>query len=142
MSKLPDHVIIDDLKARIRELETMLGQNDRELAPVFDLPPNLCKLLGLLMRVEVVTPEMIELRLNIATDAKVAAFRLRKRMWPFGVIIHSQYGIGYWLTPENKTLVKKIVKERQERVQEQINIPPPEQLPLQPSSRLAQLWGE
>lgn len=104
--------IIEDLKARVRELEGMLGQNDYDLAPVFDLPPNLCKLLGLLLRVDVVTPEMIELRLNIATDAKVAAFRLRKRMFPRGVYIHSQYGIGYWMTAENKARVKQIISER------------------------------
>jgi hypothetical protein len=93
------------LKARIRDLEAALSQNDHTLALAFALPPRLSDLLGLLLNLPVVTSDMIRQRLEIATDAKVAVHRLRKHVDKFGIKIEGRRGFGYWLTEETKAAI-------------------------------------
>jgi DNA-binding response OmpR family regulator len=90
------------LQARVDELEAMLGQNDNRIAIAYGLPPRMSNLLGLLLTVEVATPEMIQDQLGIATNTKVAIHRLRTYMALHDVTIHSQRGLGYWLDEETK----------------------------------------
>jgi protoheme ferro-lyase len=49
---------------------------------------------------------MIQQRLEIATDSKVAIHRLRQHMKPYGVAIQSKRCLGYWLEPETKQLIR------------------------------------
>lgn len=97
------------LRNRVRDLELALGQRDEGLAATFRLTPVLNNLMGLLLTVPVVTPEMIRQRLEIAPDAKVAAHRLRKQLEPFEIKIHSRRNVGYWLEDADKARIRGMV---------------------------------
>jgi hypothetical protein len=99
----------DILKARIRDLELALGQGNANLAITFRLTPVLNNLMGLLVAMPVVTPEMICQRLGIAPDAKVALFRLRKHIAPWEITIHSKRNVGYWIDSTDKAKVKRML---------------------------------
>jgi hypothetical protein len=86
-----------------------LRQDDQKLLVTFKLPPGPNNLLGLLLSVEMVTPEMIERRLEIATESKVAVHRLRKYLEPYDIKIESRRHLGYWLTPETKARIHKMI---------------------------------
>lgn len=92
-------------KARIRDLEFALGQNDHSIALAYNLTPKLSDLFGLLIALPVVTSEMIRQRLEIATDAKVAIHRLRHNL-PADVKVHGRRGFGYWLDEATKAEIK------------------------------------
>ena len=100
-------VELEALRARVRDLETALGQNNGNLAQVFKLPPKLGDLLGLLMNVKVATAKMIEQRIEIATSAKVAIFRLRQHMKHYDIHIEAQRGCGYWLSDGAKDRIRE-----------------------------------
>lgn len=100
------------LKARIRDLEAALGQNDPNLAREFDLPQSLSNLLGLLMNVTVASAEMIQQRLMITSDARVAIHRLRNALKPHDIEIVGRRGLGYWLTDSDKARIKERVTSR------------------------------
>ncbi len=110
---------IATLKAKIFELETVLGLHDEHLGVVFKLPASLTKLLGLLMATPNVTPDMIQQRLAIATDAKVAVHRLRDHMREWypdlgitddeHILIQSRRSLGYWLDPVDKDRIRSLV---------------------------------
>lgn len=109
---------IATLKARIHDLETALGLHEDHLGVIFKLPKSLTSLLGLLLHVPNVTPEMIQLRLMIATDAKVAMHRLRLAMQPFHAqlgllpadhLVQSRRGLGYWLDDATKKKIRALV---------------------------------
>jgi biotin operon repressor len=98
------------LKARVRELEGLLGQSgNKTIESTFRLPPALSKLLGLLTTLPTVTADMITRKLEIATDAKVAVWRLRQHLEPYGVEIQSKRHVGWWLDEPAKERVRQIV---------------------------------
>lgn len=97
------------LLARIKDLEAALGQNDATLAASFDLSPKLSDLLGLLLKLRVVTSEVIQQRLGVASDPKVAIHRLRKAMARHGVRIEVRRGFGYWIGEEDKARIREKV---------------------------------
>lgn len=101
--------VIAALQARIKDLEACLGLHDNRLAAVFKLSSSMMNLLGLLMSVPNVTPEMISTRLRIATDAKVAIHRLRCALEPWDLKIEGKRSLGYWLTTETKEKIDTIV---------------------------------
>lgn len=84
---------------------------DNLLAAAFKLPPKLSHLLRLLISVRVSNVGMIEKELGIGYDARILVHRLRKRMHEYDIVIHSQYGGQYWLTPEHKEKVRGMVHE-------------------------------
>jgi biotin operon repressor len=108
---MPDDNEKDQLRARIRDLELTLGQGDDNLAVTFRLTPVLNNLLGLLLSLPVVTPEMIRQRLEIAPDAKVAVHRLRKHLEPWGLAIESKRNVGYWLEHDAKTKIRELMAD-------------------------------
>jgi hypothetical protein len=97
---------VETLQAKISDLKAALKQDDYELLIKFNLTPALNNLLGLLMALDLVTPEMVEQRLEIATAAKVAIHRLRALLKPYGIKIESRRHLGYWLTPETKARIE------------------------------------
>jgi len=97
------------LRARIRDLSAALRQENQSFLVAFRLTPALNNLLGLLYSVELVTTDMIQQRLEIATEAKVAIHRLRKHMEDFGVVIESRRHLGYWLSSEAKEIIRRLV---------------------------------
>lgn len=97
------------MQARIRDLEGALHQEDRNLAIAFRLTPALNNLLGLLMSLPVVTPAVIELRLEVVTNARVSMHRLRQCLEPFGVKVMSRRTLGYWLDAETKARIRAML---------------------------------
>lgn len=99
----------DELKARIRDLEAALGLTDTSLVKL-QLSPALSQVLGLLMALPHVTSEMIEGRLGIATSARVIMHRLRDRLKPHNVVIHSRHFAGYWLDEQGKATIRRLTQ--------------------------------
>jgi hypothetical protein len=97
------------LRGRIRDLENTLGLQDFNLAVIFDLTPASANLLGLLLSTRLVTSEVIQQRLQIASDAKVAIHRLRGKLKPFGAEIKSRRLIGYWLSDDTKAKLREVI---------------------------------
>lgn len=97
------------LKARVRDLEAVLKQNDPSLMMAFRLTPAASDLFGLLLSVPYVTTEMIRQRLEIATDGKVAVHRLRQQLKPWNIVIQSRRSLGYWLDPATKEQVRSVL---------------------------------
>jgi biotin operon repressor len=104
-----DTTEVDQLRLKVRDLELALGQNDANLAVTFRLTPVLNNLMGLLLALPNVTPEMIRQRLEIAPDAKVAIHRLRKHIEPWGIEIKSKRNVGYWIESADKLKIKVLV---------------------------------
>jgi hypothetical protein len=103
---------VTQLRTRVRDLELALGQRDDSLSATFRLTPVLNNLMGLLLSVPAVTPEMIRQRLEIAPDAKVAMHRLRKHMKDWDIEIHSRRNVGYWLEDEDKTRIRGLIAQK------------------------------
>lgn len=105
-----DSAEVDKLRLKVRDLELALGQSNDNLAVTFRLTPVLNNLLGLLLALPIVTPEMIRQRLEIAPDAKVAIHRLRKHLEPWAIEIGSRRNVGYWLEEDAKARIKSLIK--------------------------------
>ena len=108
---------IAGLKARIKDLEAVLNQNNIELAVAFKLPQVICNLMGILMAVHIVTPETLQRRLDVV-DPKLSIHRLRAALEPWRArlglsgddkIIHSRRQYGYWIEPEIKIKLREII---------------------------------
>lgn len=110
---MPNDDELERLQQRVKDLEGALGQNNELLAVTFKLTPVLNNLLGLLLALPNVTPEMIRQRLEIASDAKVGMHRLREHLKPFGIKIMSRRNLGYWLEDDIKIQVRKLIAEKQ-----------------------------
>ena len=106
---------VDKLRLKVRDLELALGQSNDNLAVTFRLTPVLNNLMGLLLTLPTVTPEMIRQRLEIAADAKVAIHRLRKHIEPWGIKIRSRRNLGYWLEDEDKAKIKTLLANTLEK---------------------------
>jgi hypothetical protein len=104
--------------ARIADLEAALGFGQDNLGVAFKLSGTMSNLLGCLLKTPNVTPDMIMVRLQIATDAKVAINRLRNSIKEFGLvredgssIIQSRRGLGYWIDPADKARVQDVTRQ-------------------------------
>lgn len=100
---------VDKLRLKVRDLELALGQSNDSLAATFRLTHVLNNLMGLLLALPIVTPEMIRQRLEIAPDAKVAIHRLRKHLEPWGIEIGSRRNVGYWLEDTTKAQIRRLI---------------------------------
>ena len=82
------------------------------LRVVFRLTPQETNLMMLLYTMQLVTPEVIVQRLGIATEVRVAMYRLRRTLVRHGVVINSKRRFGYWLDNETKAQIKeKLARE-------------------------------
>ncbi len=97
------------LRLRIADLEKVLKQtNGSELALAFHLPPVMEKLLGLLLAMPLVTGEMVERRLDISTQPKIAVYRLREYLKRHAVDVKCKRNVGWWIEPDDKTKLMQI----------------------------------
>jgi hypothetical protein len=103
---------LERLQQRVKDLQIALGQSNENLAVTFKLTPVLNNLMGLLLALPNVTPEMIRQRLEIAPDAKVAIHRLRKHLEPYSIEIKSRRNLGYWLEDETKLRIRRMLAEK------------------------------
>lgn len=100
---------IEELEAKVRELEKVLGVKDDDLLVTFKLSPTLNAIFGLMLSQKLVTADMIERRLAIASEAKVAVHRLRTSLKHWEIGIESKRNLGYWLTAQTKEKVRQLV---------------------------------
>jgi len=97
------------LKARVRQLQKALMQDDRHLQHVFTLPPRLADFLGLLVAKEFVSRDLLQYEMNIVADAQVAVWRLRKLLTPQGIIVRTRRGLGWYLDDDTKKRVAEMM---------------------------------
>jgi hypothetical protein len=75
----------------------------------FGLTQQQAKLLALLMEVPVASADIIQRRVKMSTEAKVAIHRLRARMKLYDVEIKAKRFYGFWLEPDQKIKVKELM---------------------------------
>jgi hypothetical protein len=86
--------------------------DDREhviICTTFELSWNQGRLMQLLLSQPAVTAEGIEDRYLIASDAKMAVCRLRKKLKPFHIDVKTCYDVGYVLTPEMRDRARDLI---------------------------------
>lgn len=110
-------------KGRCRDLEAALNLQNPYIPIVFQLSPSLSALLGLLLSVPYASSEMISHRLELADNVRMAVRRLREKVEPFGIVVHSRRTLGYWLDTGTKEKILSILAEARVRDEE---ISPPE----------------
>jgi len=103
---MDDAVKIAILQTQLHDLQYRLRQTDQSLIVTFKLPPQRMKLMGLLLTLPIVTPEVIAQRLGIDIEVRVAMNRLRKDLARFGIVVESRRKLGYWFTDETKNKIK------------------------------------
>jgi hypothetical protein len=94
------------LEAQLRDLQYRLRQTDQRLIATFKLSPQRMKLMGLLLTLPIVTPEVITRRLGINIEVRVAMNRLRKDLAKFEIPLESRRKLGYWFSDETKLKIK------------------------------------
>lgn len=107
------------LRARVAELEAVIGRANSDIAAAFKLPPAMNRLFSLLLAVPFVTSDMVTGRLNIATDVKVAMFRLRRMLEPYDIKVHARRYIGYWIDQSDKARIRAMLEEHASLLPEQ-----------------------
>jgi hypothetical protein len=91
---------------RLTDAEMAVG-----LRIIFQLTPQETNLMLLLLTMKYVPPELIYDKLNVATEIRVAMYRLRKALTRFNIQIQSKRTFGYWLTDETKVRVRAILSK-------------------------------
>lgn len=102
---------ITELRTRVRNLETVLGQRDKRLLATFKLTPVMNSLMGLLLELPIVSTETIHNHTEIAANAKVAAYRLRRLLKPYDIEVHSRRNVGYWFSDDDKKKIRELISE-------------------------------
>lgn len=100
---------IELLRSRVAELEAALGLKNETITSRYKLTPAMSSLLGLLVEMPIVTEEAIKEQVRIAADAKVAVYRLRRQLAPYGIEIHSRRGSGWYLDNVTKDSIRLAV---------------------------------
>lgn len=84
-----------------------------EIQRVFGLPVQLARVLHLLLTSERVRqPDLMDLVSTFHSDrpyhnaGRMAVSRLRSRMKEHGIVVHCQYGEGYYLSPADKSFIR------------------------------------
>jgi len=101
------------LRARITQLEAALHQNERSIEYLFNLPPTLANLFGLLLAKEFVSKQLAKDMMNLVADANVAIWRLRERLLPMGITVNTRRGVGWYLDDETKQRVRTLMETHQ-----------------------------
>jgi len=107
---------IDELQARIYDLENALKLNNNNIAGTFRLSAQLGRLLGLMLSVPHVTVDMMQQQLEITSNARMAVKRLRRHLDAYcevegvdPIVIHTTRSTGYWLDKPTKERIKKLI---------------------------------
>lgn len=95
------------LRARVAELEAALQLKNADLRSRYQLTPAMNAILGLMLELPMVNDELIQTRLGIAADAKVAMFRLRKQLEPHGIKVQCRRGSGWYIDDITKDRIKR-----------------------------------
>lgn len=98
---------ISTLRARVAELEATLKLKNADLRARYKLTPAMNSILGLMLELPMVNDELLQERLGLAADAKVAVFRLRKQLEPHGIKIQCRRGSGWFLDDLTKDRIRR-----------------------------------
>lgn len=99
----------DELAAKVKKLEAMLGSHNDQIVKTFRLSPALSNLLGLLLDNEVVGNSQIK---ELAeTEPKHTVHRLRAAMAIWSLKVVSCRGTGYMLEDGEKARLRSIMGE-------------------------------
>lgn len=105
---------VEMLRYRVAELESALGQT-ADFYKNFQLTPMQSKFLGLLMAKELVSRESFFAALYSDTAdtpcehiPNVMLTSIRGKLKPFGVAVHNSYGHGWYLSDDDKKLIKEL----------------------------------
>lgn len=79
----------------------------------YSLSPTMAQLLEMLALNQAVTAHAMREQLGDTTAVKVHVHRMRKRLEKFGIMVNSQYGIGYWMSKEDRERVLEDMKPDQ-----------------------------
>lgn len=105
---------LNDLRARIDELETALFVKRDPLETVFGLSSARTRILSLLMSSEFVDSHLVEKTLGIVTNMRVAICMMRKDLEPWGITIRSRRITGYWIDGVDKARINAAIAEHTE----------------------------
>lgn len=100
------------LQGRIKDLEAALMIGSKAIGATFLLPPRLADILGILITQPVVTTDVMQTRLSLASEPKVAMHRLRKHMAKYGIKINSRNRVGYWIDDESKQQLRAMIEAK------------------------------
>lgn len=90
------------LPSRDREHERILGI-------VFDISPSQAAILSCLSRATIVTGDELLEYSNITSQIRVAISRTRTKLKAWGMDIHVKQDVGYYLTPDDKRTIERMV---------------------------------
>jgi hypothetical protein len=79
--------------------------NVKDIQFAFKLSPSLAKLLMIMLEETLVTTKEVSDKYKIATDGRVAMYRLRNYLRGYDIEIMSRRELGYWLEPSTKQKV-------------------------------------
>jgi DNA-binding response OmpR family regulator len=109
----------DELREKIASLESMLGIRI-EVPLVFGLTNQQAKVLGMLMKREIVTKEMAFTALyglrTGGADVEIKIIdvficHVRRKLKPFEIEIETVWGQGYRMSPEAKAIASKVFEQ-------------------------------
>jgi DNA-binding response OmpR family regulator len=105
--------IIEELRDRVEELETLLGLKTK-LPDAYGLSPTEEKFVGILLKRKVVNREMfltaIYGGLTDRTTHLVGMniWNIRRKLAPWGITIKNQWGRGYYLDDEARAALSEV----------------------------------
>jgi hypothetical protein len=102
---------VNELRARISELEATLYAKKNDIDDFFKLSKAKTHIIALLMSCKSIDKTMVEETLDIVTDLKVAICTLRKELQPWGIEIHSKRNRGYWIDDETKARINTMIAD-------------------------------
>lgn len=86
-------------------------EHERVLGIVFDISPTQSSVLSCLSRATVVTGKELLDYGDATSHIKVIISRTRSKLRAYGMDIHSKQEVGYWLTPEDKRQIERMVNK-------------------------------
>lgn len=85
-------------------------EHERVLGIVFDISPAQAAVLSCLSRANVVSSDELLKFAEAKSNIKVVVSRTRAKMKEKGFDIKSKMGVGYWVEPDDKKGIEKLVK--------------------------------
>jgi DNA-binding response OmpR family regulator len=105
--------IIENLRDRVEELETLLGLKTK-LPDAYGLSPTEEKFVGILLKRKVATSEMLMTAIyGGLTDRSIHnvglhIWNIRRKLAPWGLTIKNQWGRGYYLDDEARAALSQV----------------------------------
>lgn len=108
----------DDLRARVRELERLLGMAF-ECPPLIGLTRQEAVVFGLLLENPLMSKDlaMSAMYLHKQDEAEIKIVdvyicKLRKKLKPYKIDVQTQWGQGWFITPEHKAVARKLFADQ------------------------------